>query len=348
MVIGIIGAGLSGLVAGKTLVEAGHEVIVLDKSRDHGGRMATRRAGDNNEVRLDYGLSCLHAEGEEFKSFLKELENQGLVQEWCEIFSYHNGETFFERHPGKERQTYYMAPDGMARIGKYLSRWLDFRLGVPVSGLTFIGSNRLSKRNWMISLSDINVFELDAVIVATPATQAYGLIQTSQDELAFRKVIRSISRIEYEPAFSLMATYGKRDIPEWKTIVCQDERIRWISNENSKRENSGELGLVIQSASGFANKHLNEDTSRISRLMLESAAVMAGEWAGKPQWHELHLWKYEKPLYPLKVPFIELEDHPAPAALIGDYFGSQTLESSYLSGLKLGRHWAEKFALEEV
>ncbi|MEX1135270.1 MAG: FAD-dependent oxidoreductase [Balneolales bacterium] len=348
MIIGVIGSGLSGLTAGKTLADAGHEVTVFDKSYEYGGRMVTGHAGDNSQVKLDYGASYFQAESEEFKSFLSELEKKDLIKEWCDSFSFYNGETFYERHPGRERKNYYMAPNGMNSIGKYLSRYLDFRLGVPVSGLTFIGSNRLSKRNWMITLADINTFELDAIIVATPAPQAYGLIQTSQDELAFRKIIRTVSRVEYEPSFSLMASYGKRELPEWNAMVCQDERIKWISNETSKRENSGELGLVIKSAGDFAHKHMNEDPERVSHLMLENVAALAGEWARKPQWHNVHLWKYSKLLNPLKPQYLELEDHSAPAALIGDYFGDQSMETAYLSGLKLGQHWVEKFAMEKA
>ncbi|MEX0780738.1 MAG: NAD(P)-binding protein [Balneolales bacterium] len=347
MIIGVIGAGLAGLIAGKTLAEAGHEVVVFDKVQEIGGRLATRDAGDNKDVKLDYGTSYIQADGDEFKSFLSDLEDKGLVKEWCDSFSFHNGETFYKRNPGRERKTSYIAPKGMNSIGKHLSRYLDFRVGVAVSGLTFIGSNRLSKRNWMISLTDLNTFELDAIVIATPSIQAYGLVQTSQDELAIRKLIRTISQIEYEPTFSLMASYGKREIPEWNAIVCQDKRIKWISNESSKRGNSGELGLVIQSTGEFVKEHSNNSPEDISRLMLENTSVLAGEWAGKPKWHDLHLWKYNKPLNPLNTPFLELEEHPAPAALVGDYFG-HTLESAYLSGLKLGQHWADKFAMEKA
>jgi len=39
----IIGAGISGILCGKRLAEAGHSVLILDKGRNIGGRLSTRR-----------------------------------------------------------------------------------------------------------------------------------------------------------------------------------------------------------------------------------------------------------------------------------------------------------------
>jgi glycine/D-amino acid oxidase-like deaminating enzyme len=58
MTIAIIGAGLAGIAAGRTLAAAGHSVVLFEKSRGLGGRVATRRTGAGA---FDHGAPLLHA-----------------------------------------------------------------------------------------------------------------------------------------------------------------------------------------------------------------------------------------------------------------------------------------------
>ena len=52
----IIGAGLSGLSAAVDLQQAGHNVLLVDKGRGLGGRLAGRRIGDAS---FDHGAQFM-------------------------------------------------------------------------------------------------------------------------------------------------------------------------------------------------------------------------------------------------------------------------------------------------
>ncbi len=345
MKIGIVGAGLSGLTAGRILAKAGHDVTVFEKSKGYGGRMATRRKNGADTVRMDHGAPYLTGTSPEFHSFIEELTEKGLLKSWTETFSCYTDGQILPEMPGREHRQLYIAPDGMNGIGKYLGRWMDFYLTEKVGGITHIGGSRVKKSPWMINSTSINVFEADAVIIATPAIQAYGLVSTAQDELDLRKMITVLDDIAYSSTISLMAGYGERNPVDWKAISCDHPVLAWICNEGSKRDFLGEMNLVVHSTDAFA-KEMSEHNDLVyaGRAILKSLGEVLGAWAARPDWHQSHFWRYHLPRKSLDMPYLESEDEFAPMALVGDYFQGRSMEAAYLSGLRLGTHWADKFS----
>ncbi|MFM8654886.1 MAG: FAD-dependent oxidoreductase, partial [Verrucomicrobiota bacterium] len=75
MNIGILGAGISGLVCGRALKTAGHQVTVLEKSRSLGGRCATRKFGDHV---VDHGLQYFTLRDPEVRKAVEEVAGTEL------------------------------------------------------------------------------------------------------------------------------------------------------------------------------------------------------------------------------------------------------------------------------
>ncbi|MEX2602369.1 MAG: FAD-dependent oxidoreductase [Balneolaceae bacterium] len=342
MKIGIIGAGISGLTAGRELAKAGHDVTVIEKSRGFGGRLATRYAGKDNSIKLDHGVSSFTAESAEFSGFVSELLEKNLIRVWGNRFSYHDGNTLYEDDPNANGSTSYTATEGMNRIGKYLARWVDVKTEEKAGGLTYFGPYRTKKRPWMINLTNYNTFEADAVIIALPAPQAYGVILTCQDEIDTLKIISQIDEIHYDPAYMLLAGYGSRELPDWEGIQCQGDDIEFITNEGSKRE-LPECSLVIRSTPQFVQTYRERSPETIQLALLERASAIAGDWIQKPEWKQLHFWRYKKARKILNMPYLDFEELDSPLALVGDYFSGSSVDSAYCSGLKLARNWIEKF-----
>jgi len=112
MQVVVVGAGLSGLMAGRTLAAAGHEVILVDKGRSPGGRLATRRIGD---ATLDHGAQFFTARDAAFAEDVAGWEADGLVRVWCHGFEADDG------HPR------YAVRGGMNALAKHLATGLDVR-----------------------------------------------------------------------------------------------------------------------------------------------------------------------------------------------------------------------------
>jgi len=343
MVIGIIGASISGLIAGKRLAQAGHDVTVIEKSRALGGRLATHKL---DGINLDYGLSHFEVETNTFQTYVDELLDEGSAEIWTEEFSLHDGENFYEIDPNAQSQNHYISTDGMQSIPKELSRWVDVKSKEKAGGLTYIGPDRSKKRSWMINLTDISVFECDAVIIATPAVEAYGVLQTVQNRTETRRIIRYIDEVMYDSSFSLIATFD-HEIPDWKGIVCEKSPLKWISNESSKQD-TDKTALLMQSTHDFFHKNAQSDDEKVIEQMLEETSDIVGPWVLQAQSTYLHRWKYFTTRNPINEYFMELEMEDAPLALIGDYLGGKTLENAFISGYNLAEYWIKKYSTVTV
>lgn len=342
MVIGIIGAGISGLTAGRYLAEAGHEVTIFEKSSGFGGRMATRTAGKDTGSKMDHGVSMFSVENPEFNEFVSELQQKGFVKKWGQDLSMYNGENLIKQDPNPSDRPHFTAINGMNTIGKYLSRYVDVKLNTKAGGLTYIGKTRTKKRPWMINFTSSKTFNADAVILALPAPQAYGILSTTIDETNTLKIVRIIDEIHYRPAYSLMVGYGDQPTPQWEGVKCKKSTLDFISNETTKRENGQETSFVLHASELFTLKHIKSDEEIVIREMLSEFAEIEGGWVSVPDWKQLHLWKYCRPRKVLNEPFLELEDRDSILALIGDYFKGDTLEDAYMSGYALAKKWIKE------
>lgn len=344
MVVGIIGAGIAGLTAGRELAKAGHEVTIIEKSRGFGGRMATRYAGKNDATKLDHGASYFRAESPEFQEFTAELIEKNLIRVWGSNFSFFDGENLIDRHPNPGAATAFTAIDGMNSIGKYLSRWVDVKTNTRAGGLTYFGKNRSRKRTWMINLTSRDTFEADAVIIALPAPQAYGIINSTIDETNTLKMVRVINDIEYKPCYSLMLGYGESaDLPAWQGVVCQKSWLDFISNETSKRESSSEAAFVLHASESFTKQNRQQPEDVVQKKMIQEFAKIAGSWVLSPEWQQLHFWRLSRAKKFLEDPYLEHADPEAPLALIGDYFRGNTIDHAYTSGYRLAKDWIDKY-----
>jgi hypothetical protein len=341
MKIAVIGAGVAGLTAGRVLAESGHEVVVFEKSRGYGGRLATRYAGDNNSTKLDHGLSYIEVSSEKIEPLINDLINNGSLKPWKGPFikREQNGEQT-QIKPTKKR---YIAPKGMNQVGKKLARMVDVRTETKVSGVTHIGEDRTKKRSWMLNFPTGAAENFDAVILATPSKQAYAILNTTIDEVQTLKLLREIDDVEYAPSFSLMVGYGSTEIPDWAMMSCENDIIHSISNEASKREGNAECSFVVHTKAEFADKHKNTDKDEVQEIILDELSDILGGWSSLPEWKQLHFWRYSKVINPLPYPFMEVVGHDAPIALVGSYMNGDSVESAYLSGLAIGKFWSQKF-----
>ncbi len=122
MRVAVVGAGLAGLAAARELRADGHEVVVLEKSRGLGGRLATRRA---EGTVLDHGSPVLAAPaGTALRGLADALHADDRVD-------LDDGIAF---------------ATGATRLPKLMAGGLDVRLGVRLAALRDAGGALRARR----------------------------------------------------------------------------------------------------------------------------------------------------------------------------------------------------------
>lgn len=351
MKIAIIGAGIAGLSSGQALARKGHEVYVFEKSRGVGGRMATRYSDSSGEHRFDHGIGFFSVESESFSKQVSHWETKGLVKPWGDS-AFRLGsegqkipflETISTSKHGSKR--WFTSTQGMNRLGKEMSRSVHIHPNAHVSGLTFYGGDGHGKKKpWLINFRDSNMVEADAVIVATPAPQAYGLLNTCHDEVDTYKIIREIDVVRYLPTFTVMALVDSSKTVPWSTLFMDSPTLQLISSESSKHDQmpgaveDNPIRYVLQSTHKVAEKAVNTlnrdvDWPRLQEKMLREASLVLGDWIQHPLWSQSHAWRYAECENPLPQPFLTNGRVEAPLAVVGDYFKGVSVEDAYLSGI---------------
>lgn len=319
-------------------------MTVIEKNQLQGGRLVTHTA---DGLHMDYGITSFPAKTETFQSYVDELKEKKALREWSANFNHYDGTSILDTHEKVSAPAQYVGVPSMQAVGKNLVRWVDVLSDVKAGGLTYIGPDRRTKRAWMINLTDISVFECDAIIIATPAVQAYGLLTTSQDETPVKRMTRHVEKIRYDRRFTLAVTFD-HEAPEWNGIDCDHDAVQLISNESSKQDTTDKTGLVIRSTDAFYREHEEKDDKTIQKLLLKETAGILDSWVQRPQTAYLHRWKYFEAQNPINEYFMELEMEDGPLALVGDYLGGTSVDNAYMSGYNLAEYWINKYSTVSV
>lgn len=300
----VVGAGLSGLVAARSLVEAGHEVTVLDKGRGVGGRLATRRIG---AAVLDHGAQFFTVRSDEFGAMVGDWVARGVAHEWCRGFSGDGG------HPR------YVGSQGMTGIAKDLARGLDVR----TSHLAF--SLEQNAAGWMVVTDDGARHTADAVILTAPLPQSFSLMFSAGLEMP-----DDLRTIDYDRTLGLLAVVdsGKHSIAPPGGMQDPDTVFSFIADNRAKGV-SDMHALTFHANPSWSLEHFDLDTDDIHARLLDAAAPWIGD--AKVIESQPKKWRFATPQRTW--PDACWVHDTGTLVLAGDVFAGPRMEGAALSGL---------------
>lgn len=298
----IVGAGIAGLACARRLVQAGVPALVLDKGREIGGRVATRRA---DGLQFDHGAQYVTAKGEEFAAVLRDLVTTNAAAPWAD---------------GSGRARFVGTP-GMSSLARALATRLDIRQGMEVIAI------RPTKAGWQVQTVDTS-HSAAHVVVTVPAPQVAGLLGADHPLVAL------IGGVRMDPCLTLMA--GILAPPPFVTRESPDEPLAWIAQDSAKPGHPaagsarGAVAWVAQASPAFSAAHPADDPAAIAARMLPMLCDRLGVKVDRVTHATAHRWRYARVTAPLGQPF--LRDADGVLYLGGDWCIGPRVEAAWTSG----------------
>ena len=322
--VAVIGAGISGMIAARTLVDRGLNVTVFEKSRGVGGRMATRR-GENGSS-YDHGAQYFTALDPLFRRFVETWLKQGLVSEWPvkalrndqRIVVIKNGRIESESDSVKR----FVGVPAMNSVCKAMGHGLEVVKRIRIVQIEQVVGHGLS----LIDSEGVSVGSFDRLIVSAPAEQASELLCN------FKVLQDQVSAIQMNPCWATMVTFREPISNDWAGAFLHDSFLSWASRNSTKPGRSGAVeDLVLHAVPAWTAKNWERDNASVAREMLDEFWRITGISPLSPERIQAHRWKYAIAVEPPSAPCFF--DPTAGIAACGDWANGSRIEGAFLSGL---------------
>jgi renalase len=303
----VVGAGLAGLTAARSLGARGHEVLVLDKGRSPGGRMATRRIGG---ATIDHGAQFFTARDDAFAAQVAAWEADGVVRVWCHGFT-----------PDGDGFPRYIGTRGMSAISKHMAVGLDVRCGAMAFAIRRAAADR---HGWDVVVDDGTVHPADAVVATCPLPQTFSLLFEAGVDLP-----RALVTDDYDRTLALLAVLdGPSAVPS-PGGVHQPEGIFSFVGDNAAKGVSAVPAVTFHAGPAWSEQHWDDDRPAVHEALAEAARP----WFGSARLVESQVkrWRFATP----RTPWPELCWIAPEGSLVvaGDAFAGPRVEGAYNSGL---------------
>ncbi|MEM0986417.1 MAG: FAD-dependent oxidoreductase [Pseudomonadota bacterium] len=314
MEIAVIGAGMAGLTAARTLAKGGHAVRLFDKGRGPGGRMSTRRAQTpRGEVRFDHGAQHFSPRQKTFAAEVTQWVEAGAAARWEGSFVTINEKG--DVHPAPDRAIFVGTPS-MNAIVRHLCRDLDVTWGRRVETiLGDAGSYALAFEGGAEEAG------FDAVVVAVPLEQVSPLLAAPAPDLAART-----ERLASDPCWTIMVAFDEPLEAPFDAASFETGPLAWTARNSSKPGRGSDETWVLQASADWSRTHLEDDATTVEEALLDAFAPPLD-----PIFIQAHRWRFSQVVAPLGED--ALWDATIGIGACGDWLCGRGIEDAWSSGL---------------
>lgn len=338
--IAIVGAGIAGLTAARTLAQAGHDVTVFEAQESPGGRLIGRESPFGSfdpgsqyftvrDARLQQALEATAAPCRRWSAnAVRVLDAMGRVVEAA--------------LPALE--PHWVATPHMGALAAHWAAPLGEALHVGTA-VTAIEPDSMQAGRWQLrtertqdAADDEDATAVhpgfDAVLLALPPAATRQLLAPVAPALQAQ-----LAGVRIAPCWSLQIAFPQASQPglphlgpQWNCARSTHHRVAWVARESSKPGRGRIERWTVQASAEWSRAHLRDDAARVQGKLLRAFGEVTGIRA-EPGWAEARLWPEAKTETPLG------RSHLWDAALglgaAGDWCLGHRVEDAFISGLEL-------------
>ena len=337
----VVGAGVAGLSAAHHLTGRGLRVLLLDKGRQVGGRMASRRF---NGSRYDTGAQFFTAVSEDFAAMVTEAAAAGAVRAW------------YTRHPRRAHHRplpVWRGDTGMSDLPKWLAGTLNPRVAqirFPVTVKTVEKTDSGVRVLYHSTAADSRdetsgeTVSAPAVILTAPAPQSVALLSESLQA----KIPPGVRGLDYHPCVALLVPqrrYPSHILNEHGWVRPSHPAIGWIADNHCKGLPAADAGeprpegaaLTVHFAPSWSTQWYHEpDRETVSAALNELRSL---DIDTQPSAVDVKRWRYAQPVELWSEQSVEVQPG---VFLAGDVFAGPRVEGAFSSGLHAARRVMEE------
>ncbi len=315
--VAIIGAGLAGLIAARTLQDHGIDVHVVEKSRGVGGRLATREM--EFDLGFDHGAQYFTARDPRFAKFVQSWIHDDLVKPWMgRIVEVAPDGTVQSEKRSVAR---YVGSPSMNHIARHLANDLRISRESEVRSI-----RRTDQSKWeLLDSKGATLHTSDVVIVNCPAPQAHRLLAGHSD------LVQKIATVEMQPCWAVMVQTSDADDALFDGAFINDCELSWIARNSSKPgRTSGVNTWMLHASASWSIEHLESSPEDVTKTLMAVFAQVTNRVIQHVDVCRAHLWRYAIPTKPLEEEC--LWDRVTNLGACGDWCGGPRVEGAFLSG----------------
>jgi renalase len=313
----IVGAGLAGLMAAQTLQAAGKTAVVVEKSANVGGRLATRPLGPGI---ADYGAQFFTVRQPKFQKWVTAWQAEGLVFEWSRGWG-----AGLQADSADDGFPRYGVTGGMTAVAQHLAKTVNVHTQTELLKIQQVGNG------WEGVAKDGRSYHSRALLLTPPVPQSLALLDagsvplTSSDRAALDKIC-------YAPSLTgLFWIEGGVSLPPPGAVQQPEQIISWIA-DNQQKGISPDATILTT----FANPTVSQlwyeaPKGELVGLFVEEIRPFLTKNSIIKAQH-IHRWRYALPtvIHPQRS---LLASKLPPLAFAGDAFNGPRVEGAVLSGI---------------